>query len=58
MLKIGDKVHHDFSREKGVIIAKNEVAEDTGGYDYLVEWTLPDGTKKEDWMRKSVLVKI
>lgn len=58
VIKVGDKVRHDFSRELGTVKAIQDVNEDTSGYDYLVEWVLQNGETRQDWMKRVVLEKV
>lgn len=54
VIRIGDRVAHDFSKNIGVVLAWRK---DPKGYDYKVRFFIPEQmTYKEDWFKREVLV--
>ena len=51
ILRIGDTVYHDFSKDKGVLIGWRK---DPTGYEYQIRFEDPEN--KTDWFKREVIV--
>lgn len=55
MIRVGDKVMHDYSSHQGVVLAKRK---DRSGYNYQVQFAMPENGEEAfrvDWYRRDVL---